>query len=106
MDPDAALAEMLDIARTDQSEYHDGIHRLCELTLGLHGWLARGGFLPAAWASGRGEAGSPASGSHSPGNPDQDTDAHHEFEPMPGGDVCMYVLASGGRCMKFEGDHQ
>ncbi|AKF14350.1 hypothetical protein SEA_VINCENZO_88 [Mycobacterium phage Vincenzo] len=53
MDPDAALAEMLDIARTDQSEYHDDIHRLCELVLGLHGFLSSGGFLPAAWAASR-----------------------------------------------------
>lgn len=34
-----------------------------------------------------------------------DTDDHHEFEPMPGDDTCMYVLADGERCMKFEGEH-
>ncbi|AGT12817.1 hypothetical protein PHELEMICH_79 [Mycobacterium phage Phelemich] len=34
-----------------------------------------------------------------------DTDDHHEFEPMPGDDTCMYLLTSGERCMKFEGEH-
>ena len=50
MDPDETLTEMLEISRADQSEFHDDIHRLCELTLALHGWLSTGGFLPAAWA--------------------------------------------------------
>ena len=53
MDPDAALAEMLDLARTDQSEFNDDIHRLAELTLALHGWLEKGGHLPAAWVLAR-----------------------------------------------------
>jgi len=49
MDPDEALKEMLDIARADHSEFHDDIHRLADLTLGLHEWLSKGGMLPAAW---------------------------------------------------------
>lgn len=49
MGPDAALAEALDIARADQSEYNEDIHRLAELVLGLHDWLHSGGMLPAAW---------------------------------------------------------
>ena len=34
-----------------------------------------------------------------------DTDSHHEFEPMPGDDVCMYILSDGDRCMGFESEH-
>lgn len=34
-----------------------------------------------------------------------DTDAHHEFEPLPGDDTCMYVLSNGERCLRFEGEH-
>ena len=34
-----------------------------------------------------------------------DTDTRHEFEPLAGDDVCMYVLSNGNRCMKFEGEH-
>lgn len=49
MDPDAALAEMREIAKADQSEFHEGIHRLCELTLALDEWITNGGFLPKAW---------------------------------------------------------
>lgn len=49
MDPDFTLAEMIREARADQSEFHDGIHRLAELTLALDEWLRRGGFLPQAW---------------------------------------------------------
>jgi hypothetical protein len=49
MDPNDALAEMREIAKADQSEYHDDIHRLCELFIGLDEWITRGGFLPEAW---------------------------------------------------------
>lgn len=54
MDPDAALAEMLDISHADQSEFHEDIHRLAELTLALHEWITSGGFLPAAWRANAG----------------------------------------------------
>lgn len=77
MDPDAALAELLDIARAHQAELddesrnqHADTGQMADLVVDLHDWLAGGGFLPAAWASGRGEAGSPASGSHSPAQGD------------------------------------
>ena len=53
MDPDAALAEALDLARCDLAEYGDEVHRLAELFLGLHDFLSSGGFLPAAWNAGR-----------------------------------------------------
>jgi len=49
MDPDAALAEMVELAHSDLSEYNEDIHRLAELTLALNAWLSSGGFLPAAW---------------------------------------------------------
>lgn len=51
MDPDATLAEMLEEARADQSEFHEGIHRLAELVLALDEWLRKGGFLPTDWHS-------------------------------------------------------
>ncbi|MBB5167088.1 hypothetical protein [Mycobacterium sp. AZCC_0083] len=50
MDPNAALEEMLDLARGDLTEFGDEVHRLAELTLGLHEFLGKGGFLPSAWA--------------------------------------------------------
>ena len=60
MDPDAALAEALDIAREHVAELddeslnnHADTGRLAELVLELHGWLAdHGGFPPAAWRAG------------------------------------------------------
>jgi len=35
----------------------------------------------------------------------QETDTRHEFDSLPGDDVCVYLLGNGERCMKFEGDH-
>lgn len=32
-----------------------------------------------------------------------DTDDHHEFEPMPGDDICMYLMSDGTRCEEFDG---
>jgi hypothetical protein len=34
-----------------------------------------------------------------------ETDEHHEFDPMPGDDVCMYLLSTGERCEKFASEH-
>jgi hypothetical protein len=51
VDPDAALAEMREIAKADQAEFHDGIHRICELFQGLDEWMTRGGPLPEAWTT-------------------------------------------------------
>lgn len=54
MDPNAALAEMLDISRNGQrQEFITGrdAMRLAELTTELHEWIMRGGFLPAAWVT-------------------------------------------------------
>lgn len=61
MDPDAALAELLDIARAHQDELddesrsqHADTGRMADLVMDLHDWLAdKGGFLPAAWSAGR-----------------------------------------------------
>ncbi|QGH80179.1 hypothetical protein SEA_MITHRIL_86 [Mycobacterium phage Mithril] len=99
MDPNATLQEMLEIARADQSEFHEDIHRLCELVLAMDTWMSGGGFLPAAWNTGR---------VPTPEQRDKGyrTDAGHPFEPMPGDDTCMYVLVSGERCMKYAGDHR
>ena len=33
-----------------------------------------------------------------------ETDDHHEFDPMAGDDVCLYLLDNGDRCLKFEGE--
>lgn len=52
MDPDAVLLEMLEIARADQSMFHDDIHRLAQLVLDMNQWIESGGFLPAAWRTG------------------------------------------------------
>lgn len=108
MDPDAALAELLDLARAHRAELddestnnHADTGQMADLVLGLHDWLSTGGFLSAAWAVGRATTSSPTSGAHSP----ESTDAQHEFEPMPGGGECMYVLTTGERCMKYESDH-
>lgn len=56
MDPDAALAEMLEIARQHQAELddeslnqHADTGRLADLVVDLHEWIDSGGFLPAAW---------------------------------------------------------
>jgi hypothetical protein len=56
MDPDANLAELLDIARQHQAElddesrnHHADTGRMAELVLALHEHIDHGGFLPAAW---------------------------------------------------------
>lgn len=49
MDPDANLAEMRQLAKSDLSEFNEDIHRLAELVLALDEWILRGGFLPKAW---------------------------------------------------------
>lgn len=60
MDPNAALAEALDIARAHQAELddesvnnHADTGRLADLVVGLHEFITGGGFLPAAWSVGR-----------------------------------------------------
>lgn len=60
MDPNAALAELVDIARQHQAELddesrnrHADTGQMAEVFLGLHDWLSQGGFLPAAWNAGR-----------------------------------------------------
>lgn len=74
MDPDAALAELLDLARAHQAELddestnnHADTGQMADLVLGLHDWLSTGGFLPAAWAVGRATDSSPE---HRPGGPE------------------------------------
>lgn len=32
--------------------------------------------------------------------------ADHEFDPLPGDDVCMHVGDGGERCMRFASDHR
>lgn len=60
MDPNAALAELVDIARQHQAELddesrnrHADTGQMADLVLALHEWLTGGGFLPAAWNAGR-----------------------------------------------------
>ena len=52
MDPDVVLAEALDLAvRLIDGEAEDGdAVRLAELIVALDRWMARGGFMPSAWA--------------------------------------------------------
>lgn len=55
MDPDATLAVMLEDARailSTTATAHDravAAEALATRVEDLHGWIARGGFLPAAW---------------------------------------------------------
>ncbi len=52
MDPNACLEEIRTLAgrlADGRGDEHDAM-RLAELVDGLDGWLARGGFLPTAWA--------------------------------------------------------
>ena len=56
MDPNANLAEQLELARELQYTTGRGdvisesdVARLCELVLTLDEWLRRGGFLPERW---------------------------------------------------------
>jgi hypothetical protein len=59
MDPNAALAEALTIAKRfvnwerDTADYYvleeTGAERLAELVIALDGWIRNGGFLPANW---------------------------------------------------------
>lgn len=54
MDPNAALAEALGLARlmTDAEEIdNNDARRLGDLVISLHEWIDRGGFLPAAWVN-------------------------------------------------------
>jgi hypothetical protein len=60
MDPNTALAEMIETAArltNNPPEDRDGIayeaDRLAELVLALDGWIRKGGFLPDAWQKGR-----------------------------------------------------
>lgn len=55
MDPDAALTELLDIARAIDNAYAltgDQAVDMAVRFLGLHEWLTGGGYLPAAWRNG------------------------------------------------------
>lgn len=55
MDPDANLAEQLQLAKkiADSEEtgfdHHDEAWRLAELVLALDEWIKQGGFLPQRW---------------------------------------------------------
>jgi hypothetical protein len=49
MDPDAALEELLRLARIN-AEYGE---RWAELVLGLDEWIRGGGFLPQRWQEGQ-----------------------------------------------------
>jgi hypothetical protein len=56
MDPDANLAEQLEIARemqdlddVDLPVSQDDAQRLAELVIALNEWLAKGGYPPKAW---------------------------------------------------------
>ncbi|ABD58206.1 hypothetical protein PBI_COOPER_89 [Mycobacterium phage Cooper] len=61
MDPNAALAELIDYANAvlnDEADtYPDNLGQdataLAERFMGLHTWIVGGGFLPAAWNAGR-----------------------------------------------------
>ncbi|QBI96445.1 hypothetical protein SEA_DONNY_87 [Mycobacterium phage Donny] len=106
MDPDANLAEQLGLARgiVQFAEDHDPqAVRLAELVVSLHEWIDRGGFLPAAWQATAGAG--PIAGCDANGEPT--LKLGHEFEPMPGDDVCMAVNSDDKytRCMKFEDEH-
>lgn len=66
MDPNANLAEQLELARVMIAAYEDedgnGIDqddaaRLAELVESLHGWICGGGFLPHPWSAAGREAG-------------------------------------------------
>lgn len=49
MDPDAALAELRELANGDLAEFGDEVHRIAELFIGLDDWIKRGGVLPKDW---------------------------------------------------------
>lgn len=53
MDPNAALAEMLELIATLVESDDTEAARLAELVEGLHGWMAGGGFLPTEWTTNR-----------------------------------------------------
>ena len=38
--------------------------------------------------------------------PEPETDDRHEFDPLPGDDVCVYRKSDGETCLKFEGEHR
>lgn len=50
-DPDATLANLLTVARSDLSEFGDEVHALAQGLLQLNIWLQGGGRLPVAWQS-------------------------------------------------------
>ena len=55
MDPNACLAEILEIAKHSSQDLLDrelspALDRISELVEALDGWIAGGGFLPARWA--------------------------------------------------------
>lgn len=56
MDPNANLAELLELARhlvdfvgDEGEEQHPQVVRLCELVLALDEWIGEGGSLPDRW---------------------------------------------------------
>ena len=54
MDPDAALAELLELTRphldpSDQPPDPVDVARIAELVQALDGWLFMGGFVPRRW---------------------------------------------------------
>lgn len=65
MDPNQALADLLELAADlraiidsgedpdEPGEYYRIASEAVEKFEGLHGWLTRGGFLPAAWTPAR-----------------------------------------------------
>lgn len=61
MDPNANLAEQLRLANrvlTDDmpdERRREAAHRLAELVEALDEWVRRGGALPTAWTTGRGQ---------------------------------------------------
>jgi hypothetical protein len=49
MDPNANLAEQLQLALSLVNSDYEDAARLAELVLALHHWIAHGCFLPKAW---------------------------------------------------------
>jgi len=50
VDPNANLAEQLELARELVDDENPDAARLAELVIALDEWIARGGFLPLRWA--------------------------------------------------------
>lgn len=53
MDPNAVLDEIRDLTGQVANGVDVDVDRLVALVDGIDGWLAAGGFLPAAWATAR-----------------------------------------------------